>query len=227
MRSRLKNFISLVCAASLLVVGAERGKAQSITPANDGTGTTVTPSGDQYDITGGMLSGDGDNLFHSFEQFGLNAGEIANFLADPAIQNILSRINGGDASIINGLIQVSGANANLFLINPAGILFGPDAALNVPAAFTAATATGIGFDNSWFSAFGANDYAALVGRPNAFAFTSLQPGVILNAGDLAVYPGQQLTLLGGSVINTGSLCSPRRRGHHCRHSRRESGPHQP
>ena len=208
MRSLLKSSISLFFVSSLLVIMAELGKAQSITPAIDGTETTVTQSGDQYDITGGTVSGDGANLFHSFQQFGLSAGEVANFLADPTIQNILGRINGGDASIINGLIQVSGGNANLFLINPAGILFGPEAALNVPAAFTAATATGIGFDNSWFSAFGGNDYASLVGSPDTFAFTTLESGVILNAGDLAVNPGQQLILLGGSVINTGSLSAP-------------------
>uniref|UniRef100_A0ACD5GZT2 Filamentous hemagglutinin N-terminal domain-containing protein n=1 Tax=Desertifilum tharense IPPAS B-1220 TaxID=1781255 RepID=A0ACD5GZT2_9CYAN len=67
----------------------------------------------------------GTNLFHSFEQFGLSEGQIANFLSSPQIQNILGRVIGGDASIINGLIQVSGGNSNLFLINPAGILFGP------------------------------------------------------------------------------------------------------
>ncbi len=113
---------------------------QSITPATDGTGTTVTPQGNRIDISGGKLSRDGANLFHSFQQFGLSETQTANFLSNPAIQNILARIVGGNASVINGLIQVTGGNSNLFLMNPAGIVFGANAQLNVPASFTATTA---------------------------------------------------------------------------------------
>ncbi|HEY9807317.1 MAG TPA: filamentous hemagglutinin N-terminal domain-containing protein, partial [Candidatus Obscuribacterales bacterium] len=115
----------------------------------DGTNTQVTPNGNQLEITGGQLSGDRANLFHSFTQFNLDANQIANFLSNPNIQNILARINGGDASVINGLLQVSGGNSNLFLLNPSGIIFGPSASLNVPASFTATTASGIGFGNGW------------------------------------------------------------------------------
>lgn len=173
------------------------------------TGTIVTPNGNQLDISGGTLSGDGANLFHSFQKLGLNSGEIANFLSSPTIQNILGRVTGGDASIINGLIQVTGGNANLYLMNPAGMIFGADARLNVPASFTATTATGIGFNNGWFNATGNNNYAALVGTPSTFAFNnSSQPGVIVNAGQLAVSNGQNLTLLGGTVVNTGQLAAP-------------------
>ncbi|MEQ9483315.1 MAG: filamentous hemagglutinin N-terminal domain-containing protein [Coleofasciculus sp. F4-SAH-05] len=131
--------------------------AQPIIPANDNTGTVVNPTGDRFDITGGTLSPDNTNLFHSFQEFGLNSDQIANFLSSPNIQNILSRVTSNNPSIINGLIQVTGSNANLFLINPAGIIFGSNAQLNVPADFTATTATGIGFSNNhWFNAFGSN-----------------------------------------------------------------------
>jgi len=126
----------------------EPAQGQPITPATDGTDTLVTPDGNRYDIHGGKLSGDGANLFHSFDKFGLDAGQIANFLSNPDIRNILGRVTGGDASLINGLIQVSGGNSNLFLMNPAGIVFGSNASLNVPASFTATTATGIGFGTS-------------------------------------------------------------------------------
>jgi filamentous hemagglutinin family protein len=183
--------------------------AQPIVPAADGTGTQVTPTGNRYDITGGTPSTDGSNLFHSFDQFGLDANQTANFLSNPAIQNILSRVTGGKASIINGLIQVTGGNSNLFLINPAGIVFGSNASLNVPASFTATTATKIGFGSNWFNAVGNNDYANLLGAPSTFAFgTSQTPGAIINAGQLSVAKGQSLTLLGGTVTSTGNLEAP-------------------
>jgi len=186
--------------------------AQSIVPAPDGTGTAVTTSPQtapqtRYDITGGTTSKDGANLFHSFTQLNLKAGETANFISNPSVQNILGRVVGGDASSINGLIQVSGGNSNLFLMNPAGIIFGNNARLDVSGSFFATTASGIGFDNRWFSGTGVNDYASLVGGPNTFAFAA-QPGIIVNAGELAVGSGQNLTLLGGTVISTGQLSAP-------------------
>ncbi|MBW4493705.1 MAG: CHAT domain-containing protein [Oscillatoria princeps RMCB-10] len=182
--------------------------SQPITPAPDGTGTAVTPQGNTFNIQGGSLSSDGANLFHSFQKFGLSSGETANFLSNPDIRNILGRVVGGDASYINGLIQVTGGNSNLFLMNPAGILFGPNASLNVPASFTATTATGIGFGSGWFNAVGSNDYNILVGTPSAFNFAVLQPGAIVNEGNLSLTSGNSLTLLGGTVINTGTLSSP-------------------
>lgn len=182
--------------------------AQIIQPAPDGTNTVVTPQGNQFNINGGALSGDGKNLFHSFQQFGLNSGQVANFQSYPQILNILGRVTGGNPSIINGLIQITGGNSNLFLINPAGIVFGQNASLNVPAAFTATTANGIAFSGNWFNASGFNNYAALVGTPSAFAFTMSQPGVIINSGNLTVGEGQSLVLLGGTVVSTGKLAAP-------------------
>ena len=189
-------------------IGVMPARAQQIIPNNDGTMTIVTQEGKRFDIDGGTLSGDGKNLFHSFQEFGLDANQIANFLSNPSIRNILSRINGGNPSIINGLIQVTGGNSNLFLMNPAGIVFGGNASLNVPADFTATTATGIGFDEVWFNAFGANDYINLVSNPNAFQFEGTQAGTIINAGDLTVAPEHNLSLMGGTVINTGTIEAP-------------------
>jgi len=181
---------------------------QAIAPATDGTGTAVNQTGNSYNITGGQRSGDGANLFHSFQEFGLNAGQTANFISAPEINNILGRVTGGNASIINGLIQITGGNSNLFLINPAGLIFGPNATLNIPGDFTATTATGIGFNAGWFNAFGSNKYSALIGEPSAFAFSISQPGAILQSGNLTLNPEQNLTLLGGTVVNLGSITSP-------------------
>ena len=196
----------LTLFSTVEAIASPSATAQSIIPATDGTGTIVTPTGNRFDIQGGTQSG--ANLFHSFQQFGLNSGEIANFMSNPQIQNILGRVVGGDASVINGLIQVTGGNSNLFLMNPAGIIVGQNASLNVPASFTLTTANGIGFAEGWFSAVGTNNYQALVGNPNGFAFTMSQPGSIVNAANLAVGEGENLSLIGGTVINTGSLSAP-------------------
>ena len=182
--------------------------AQSILPAADGTNTLVTSDSTRHDIGGGTLSVDGANLFHSFKQFGLSQGEIANFLANPQIRNILGRVVGGQASIIDGTLQVTGGTPNLYLMNPAGIVFGANANLNVPASFTATTANSIGFAQGWFNATGVNHYQDLIGHPSQFAFTAIQPGSIVNAGHLAVNLGEKITLLGSTVVNTGTLTAP-------------------
>ena len=189
----------------LLVAIAPTALAQSIIPAQDGTGTQIDSEGDRIDIHGGQLSEDGANLFHSFEEFGLSEGQIANFLSNPNIENILGRVVGGDASYINGLLQVTGGDSNLFLINPAGIVFGASASLNVAGDFTATTATGIGFGDAWLDVFGENSWSSLMGNPTAFAFASANPGSIVNDGNLAVESGQNLGLFGGTVVNSGTL----------------------
>jgi len=208
-KSLCSNSKKVLVPIVLAVTFAIPVQAQPITPAADGTGTTVTSGSSnphQFDIGGGTQAG--ANLFHSFQQFNLSQEQIANFLSNPNIQNILGRVVGGEPSLINGLIQVTGGNSNLFLINPAGIVFGQNASLNVPASFTATTANGIGIGNDWFQAIGNNNYANLVGNPNAFAFTTNQSGAIINAGNLTVAPGQRITLLGGTVINTGTISTP-------------------
>jgi filamentous hemagglutinin family protein len=187
--------LPLVCGS--LVFPAH---AQSITPTPDGTGTIIHHNGNTYHIDGGTQAG--ANLFHSFQAFGLSSGEIANFLSNPSISNIFGRVTGGDRTLINGLIQ---ANSNLYLINPAGIVFGSGASLNVGGDFTATTADRIGFENGWFNATGANDYASLMSAPNQFAFASETPGAILNFGDLSNELG--VSLIGGTVLNEGQITS--------------------
>lgn len=182
-------------------------KAQPIVPADDGTNTAITRQDNRFNIQGGKLSGDGTNLFHSFREFNLDKGQTASFSSTEIIKNILTRVTGGNQSFINGTIEVAGGNANLYIMNPAGIAFGPNARLNIPASFTATTANGIRFNQAWFSATGTNNYEQLVGTPSAFSFPR-QPTAVFNAADLEVKPGQDLTLMGGSVINTGTLRAP-------------------
>ncbi|MEO0309717.1 MAG: CHAT domain-containing protein, partial [Gloeomargarita sp. DG02_3_bins_56] len=192
--------------SSLIALQGGVTRAQRITPANDGTGTQVHRIGNRYDITGGRQGG--RNLFHSFGQFNVDAGQIANFLAAPNLHNILARVTGGSASYINGLIQVTGGNPNLYLMNPAGIVFGQGASLNVPAAFTATTADRILFPGGSFNASGVNDYSQLAGEPIGFAFDRKDPAAIVNEGKWMVNPGQSVSLVAGQVINTGTVQAP-------------------
>ncbi len=204
MNSQLGTF-SFLLTAIVLNMTPQKVLAQSIQAADDGTGTTITIDGNTFVIDGGSFSSDGTNLFHSFEEFGLNAEQIANFIADPEITNILGRVVSGNPSTIDGLIQVTSGNSNLFLMNPAGIVFGSNASLDVPGDFSATTATGIGFgDGNWFNAFGANNYQNLVGNPSSFALDLAQPGSIVNGANLGVESGN-LSLIAGNVVNTGTL----------------------
>jgi filamentous hemagglutinin family protein len=190
----------------LLLSFGTKGAVAQITSAPDGTGTIVQHTGQNIDISGGTQVG--RNQFHSFQQFGVNAGQAATFLSNPNTANIVGRVIGGDPSFINGLLRVTGSNANLYLMNPAGIVFGKGASLNIPAAFTATTANSIGFGNGqWFNAFGPNNYATLTGNPSSFGFVGAS-GALINAGNLAVNPGQQISLIGGTVINTGTIEAP-------------------
>ena len=179
---------------SLAIAPAARSQ---IIPANDGTGTMVNAVGNQFAITKGTASG--QNLFHSFQQFDLPSGR-ATFDVPGGIQNILTRVTGGNASLIQGQLAVNGAN--LYFMNPSGVIFGQGASLNVSGAFVTTTANGIGFGNgNWFSAIGNNNYAALTGTPTQFAFTEKQAGSIVQAAnEFTSQPEQSIVLIGGTIF---------------------------
>jgi filamentous hemagglutinin family protein len=186
-----------------------------ITPATDGTGTTIVTQGNQFDITGGTRSSDGANLFHSFQQFGLNPGQVANFLSTPGTQNILGRVIGGQASLINGPIQITGGLSHLYLLNPAGIVFGANASLNVPGSFTATTANGIRFSDQWWGiATHPAQFSSLTGTPTGFGFGDNAAGTIFNAGQLR--SAQGIALLGGQVINPSPYRAATSRSPQCK-----------
>ncbi|MBE9005795.1 CHAT domain-containing protein [Fortiea sp. LEGE XX443] len=206
--SRVKTLAASNIALLLCLIPIVAKAQQTITPASDST-TVINTQGNNINISGGSLSSDQANLFHSFSKFGLDANQTANFLSQPSIQNILGRVTGGEASLINGLIRVSGGNSNLYLINPAGIIFGQNASLNVPGSFTATTANRLGFGNdNWLNAVGTNDYSQLIGTPSSFAFDGSVASAIFNQGNLAVPSGSNLSLFAGTVVSTGNLSAP-------------------
>jgi filamentous hemagglutinin family protein len=166
----------------------------------------------QYNITGGTRPANGLNLFHSFGQFGLPSNNIANFLNETATptSNILGRVTGGNPSNIFGTIQTTGfGGANLFLMNPAGIVFGPNASLNVGGSVSFTTADYLRLaDGAQFHAIPGPQDASISSAPvTAFGFLGSNPSAIVVQGSqLSVPPGQNISLVGGNIeVAPGTL----------------------
>ncbi len=175
-------------------------------------------SGDEID--GGATRG--SNLFHSFSEFNIKDGQRVYFANPTGVENILTRVTGGNASNIFGTLGVTGA-ANLFLINPAGILFGQNAQLDVQGSFVGTTGDGIKFaDANFFSAsnnqgtslltvsvpigiqMGANPGTIIVqGNGHNLTYDSSGGTVRGDVKGLQVQPGRTLALIGGDIILKG------------------------
>ena len=169
-------------------LGAERSQVLDIGGAN-------------FFIDGGANRG--VNLFHSFQEFGVENGGSVYFLNPTGIENILSRVTGSNASNILGTLGVLG-DANLFLLNPNGIVFGPNARLDVQGSFVATTADAIGFgDQGMFSAIDPQLPSQLLTvNPSAFFFSQISPAPIqAQRSVLSSFSStpQSLILLGGDV----------------------------
>lgn len=180
----------------------------------NGLGTIVS-AGDNFTITGGTTQS--GNLFHSFSAFNIANPEQATFDngAAAAITNVIGRISGA-ASSIDGNISFTGtslSNANLYLINPAGIVFGNNASLSIPGSFHASSADIIILDGDVFGlATTAVDISGFgVSPPTSFGFldNSIAAITVDSSSNLAVNPGETLSLIGGNInINGGDLTAP-------------------
>ncbi|ELS04097.1 filamentous hemagglutinin family N-terminal domain [Xenococcus sp. PCC 7305] len=178
----------------------------------DGTTSTTV------DVDGTINNGDraGSNLFHSFSEFSVPTGGRAFFNNATDIVNIFSRVTGGNISQINGLLGAQGT-ANLFLINPAGIIFGEGASLDIGGSFLGSTADSIVFPDGEFSATNPDNpplitinapiglqfretAATITNRSRATVEGDL-PGRIVDAdvAGLRVNPGKTLALVGGDL----------------------------
>ena len=223
--------LSLTCIASTIPVSTAPLLAQSVivtdgTLAGNASTVQQLPLGQTELIEGGLASD--INLFHSFEQFNVAEGWQVYFISpNSGIENILARVTGSQTSEIAGLLgtgqlltsgQRIASDTNLFLLNPNGIRFGPNAQLDVGSTtrgdFVAATVSDIVWpDGSQFSAIAPGNSNALlniVGDPSGFLAQQQPAGAIaVNGSALALQPGQSLGLLGGDIaIENSQLLAP-------------------
>src|SRR5919202_967547 len=175
--------------------------------------SVVTPNVNINDAIADRIDGGairGANLFHSFTQFNVGDRQRVYFANPVGIENILTRVTGTNASNILGTLGVTGGNANLFLINPNGILFGPNASLSLNGSFIATTANAIQFGNQGFFSASAPEAPLLLSvNPSAFFFNQIATQPITNQARLQVPNSPSLLLVGGDVaIDGGRLNAP-------------------
>ncbi|MEH2245431.1 two-partner secretion domain-containing protein [Nostoc sp.] len=170
--------------------------------------SSVAPGCTACTIDGGTVRG--SNLFHSFSEFSVPKGGEAFFNNAMQIQNILTRVTGNSGSNIDGMIKTNGT-ANLFLINPNGIIFKSNASLKIGGSFIASTANSLNFsDGIKFSAVNSQTPPLLtINVPIGLQFGTNLARIQVQGSSLEVNPGQTLALVGGNVqLYGGKLIAP-------------------
>lgn len=192
--------------------------AQIVTDATLG-GTGQALQGPSYAIGAELGYLAGGNLLHSFSTFNLDNGETAVFSGTGPIDNVIARVTGGQASFIDGTLRTDFADTapNLYFVNPAGILFGSNAALDVQGSFYASTADYLTLgDSGRIDAAQPNKSVLVAAAPKAFGFLGNTPGTIELHGTasdspsmLSVKAGATLGLVGGAItLSNGRLVAP-------------------
>ncbi len=175
----------------------------------DGTlGQPGELTGPNFNIAAELGQQVGDNLFHSFQTFNVQSGETATFSGPDTVTNVISRVTGGQSSLLNGLLQLTIPNADFYLLNPAGVMFGPEAKLDVPGSFHVSTANYLRLSNNGrFDVSEPAKSVLTVAPPAAFGFLTESPGKIESEKSLLVVSREQtLSWVGGDLsIRNGHL----------------------
>jgi filamentous hemagglutinin family protein len=188
-------------------LGQESSVVNSNIPVNNSPSTL---------ITGGAVRG--ENLFHSFKELNVDNGQSVYFNNPNGIERIITRVTGNSRSEILGKLGISSGNADLFLLNPNGIIFGPNASLDLNGSFLATTASSFIFPDAQYSALDSSPSPLLsVNFPSGLQFRNM-PGAIINQSQtvdpnsqipfgLQVKQGKSLALVGGNITMAGGLLS--------------------
>ena len=201
---KLSAFVALVFSLSPIVATAQIVPDDSL-----GRESSVVVPDNIKGIPSERLEGGairGGNLFHSFGEFNVGEGQGAYFANPALIENIFTRVTGTNVSNLLGTLGVLG-NANLFLINPNGVIFGPNASLDLQGSFVVSSAESFVFNNFEFSASNPQAPPLLtINIPLGLRFQE-NPGPISARAttELKVGPGQTLGMLGGEVRLDGTV----------------------
>jgi filamentous hemagglutinin family protein len=166
--------------------------------------TTGPGGGIDYRIreSDGELVG-GRNLFHSFDRFDLSAGERAIYQGNASIDNLITRVTGG-ASSIDGTIRSEIPGANLFFVNPAGILFGENAKIDVSGTFIASTADRVLFaDGAIFEADPSAGPGVSIADVAGFGFLEAPAPIRIQGSQIEHGLDRRFGLIGGDLELTG------------------------
>ena len=168
-------------------------------------------SGPSYAVSPSLGRQNGTNLFQSFGAFSLKQGETATFSGPNSVSNVIGRVTGGMTSSIDGRIRSTIPNANLYLINPAGVVMGPNASVDVSGSFHASSADYLRLkDGARFQATNPDASTLSAAPPEAFGFLSSSPRpVTINGSNLQFPAGGTVGLVGGPVtISNGVVVAP-------------------
>ena len=174
----------------------------------DGTlGRSGAVTGPNYAITPVLGKQSGTNLFHSFSTFDLVKGDVATFSGPTNISNIISRVTGGSASSIDGTMKSTITGANMYFLNPAGVIFGPNASLDTSGSFHVGTANYLKFQDGNFYADTTKTSIFSSAPPEAFGFLgSTRASIYIFGATLATKPSNSISIIGGDVeINYGDV----------------------
>lgn len=193
--------VAVAAIASSCLLLPLSAAAQIVPDQSQNSAVSASADNSRLTIQGGTASG--ANLFHSFDQFSVGAGQSAVFTSNPAVQNIITRVTGIHPSTIDGRLAVEGS-ANLFLLNPNGISFGANASLAINGSFLASTAPILRFaDGARFSANLAEPAVLTVSTPTGIQWGDRPAAPLSNAAQL--FTGNGLSLSGGNLSIAGHL----------------------
>jgi len=188
-----------------LTIAMESAIAQVVSDGSLSNPTNVITSAASYTVAGGSELG--GNLFHSFSQFSVPTSRAVRFENAATIENIFSRVTGGTVSNVDGLVSTQNP-ANLFLLNPSGIVFGPNASLDIGGSFVASTADSLSFaDGAQFSAIAPNRIPLLtISAPTGLHMGTSTGSILVNGANLQVQAGSAIALIGNGIqIDNGTL----------------------
>ncbi|MCP4111120.1 MAG: filamentous hemagglutinin N-terminal domain-containing protein [Desulfobacteraceae bacterium] len=216
----MKNYSKLLIITVFITISifCFQSSAYAQVVLDGSMGTDAKLHGPDYDIKAGYGYQAGTNLFHSFHTFNINTNESATFSGPATVQNIISRVTGGTGSWIDGNLSSSIAGADLYLLNPAGVMFGANATLDISGSFHVSTADylRLGGSERFFSVPTEGEVLSTA-SPAAFGFLDNDVASISFEGSLiqkedwdgtptglSVSEGKTISVIGGDIEMSGS-----------------------